>query len=165
MLTKRGKYGLKALIHLARLKPGERALGSEIADANNIPKKFLDAILAELRRGGLVHTRKGPGGGYTLARDAGRITLGEIIRILDGPLSPLRCASRSAYEPCDDCTSPARCAVRLAMLEVRDAMAGVLDHTTLDDMLADRRRARQVRASASGGGIEGSRRRSRRALA
>lgn len=148
MLTKRGKYGLKALIHLARLPPGEKALGSEIAAENSIPKKFLDAILAELRRSGLVRARKGPGGGYSLARDASAIMLGEIVRALDGPLSPIRCASRSAYEPCDDCASITTCAVRLAMLEVRDAMAGVLDHTSLAAMVADKRPARRPRQPA-----------------
>lgn len=135
MLTNKGKYGLKALAHLARLKPGQTVRAIEIATADNIPKKFLDAILGELRREGIVVSQKGPGGGYALARDASEITLGEVIRVLDGPLAPIRCASRKSYQPCTDCRSVARCTVRLAMLEVRDAVAGILDRTSLDQML------------------------------
>lgn len=136
MLTNKGKYGLKALARLARLKPGQSARAVEIAAADNIPKKFLDAILGELRRENIVVSKKGPGGGYALARDASDITLGEVIRVLDGPLAPIRCASRKSYQPCTDCRSVARCAVRLAMVEVRDAVAGVLDKHTLDQMMA-----------------------------
>lgn len=135
MLTKKGKYGLKALAYMARLRPGQSVRAIEIASAENIPKKFLDAILGELRRENIVLSQKGPGGGYALARDASAITLGEIIRVLDGPLAPIRCASRKSYQPCTDCRSVARCTVRLAMLEVRDAVAGILDQTSLDRML------------------------------
>ncbi len=134
MLTKKGKYGLKALLYLARLAPGESAFGADIAADNNLPKKFLDAILVELRNDGLVRSKKGPGGGYTLARPASQISIGQVVRLLDGPLAPIRCASRTAYRPCDDCVSVAKCGVRIAMLEVRDAMAAVLDHTSLEQM-------------------------------
>jgi Rrf2 family protein len=144
MLTKRGKYGLKALIHLARLPEGETAFGADIATENNIPKKFLDAILVELRNGGLVRSKKGPGGGYALARSANKISLGRAIRVLDGPLAPLRCASRTAYEPCEDCRSVRECTVRLAMLRVRDAMADILDNTSLADMLTEKQRAKRA---------------------
>jgi Rrf2 family protein len=146
MLTMKGKYGLKALSQLARLESGESALGAELAEANNIPKKFLDAILADLRRGGLVAARKGRGGGYSLVRPPERIMLGDIVRLLDGPLAPIRCASRTAYIPCADCENVARCSVRLTMLEVRDAMAAVLDNTSLADMLASAKGRRSTRA-------------------
>jgi len=148
MLTKKGKYGLKALLHLARLAPGETAPGAEIAAANNLPKKFLDAILVELRNDGLVRSKKGPGGGFALARPAGQISIGQIVRLLDGPLAPIRCASRTAYEPCDDCVSVAKCGVRIAMLEVRDAMAAVLDHTSLEQMARKNRVGARVRRPA-----------------
>lgn len=134
MLTNKGKYGLKALLHLARLAPGETALGGEIAAGNNLPKKFMDSILVELRNDGLVRSKKGPGGGYALARPARDISIGQIVRLLDGPLAPIRCASRTAYRPCNDCVSVKECGVRIAMLEVRDAMAKVLDNTSLEDM-------------------------------
>jgi Rrf2 family protein len=136
MLTAKGKYGLKALVHLSSLPAGETAQAIDIADANNIPKKFLDAILGELRNAGVVHSKKGPGGGYMLARPPGEIRLGVVIRTLDGPLAPIACASRTAYQPCDDCEDVSACAVRLTMVKVRDAMSDILDRLTLADMLA-----------------------------
>ncbi len=136
MLTAKGKYGLKALAHLATLEPGGMAQAIEIAEANNIPKKFLDAILGELRNAGIVYSKKGPGGGYMLARPASDIKLGHVVRALDGPIAPIACASRTAYQPCPDCDNVRRCTVRLAMMRVRDAMSDVLDRTTLADMLA-----------------------------
>ena len=135
MLTAKGKYGLKALVHLARLPAGETAQSQEIAAANNVPKKFLDAILGDLRNAGIVHSRKGPGGGYMLGRPARDIKVGNAIRILDGPLAPIACASRTAYRPCDDCKDVKTCAVRIAMTRARDTMAEVLDKMTIADML------------------------------
>jgi Rrf2 family protein len=134
MLTKKGKYGLKAMLHLAGYEPGEPSLVSEIANSNNIPKKFLDTILGELRNAGFVNSKKGKGGGYTLARPANEIRVGHIIRVLDGPLAPIQCASRSAYRRCDDCIDEKRCGVRLIMLEAREAISAVLDNRTLAEM-------------------------------
>lgn len=133
MLTKKGKYGLKALVYLAQIPQGELALVNDIATANNIPKKFLDAILGELRNAGFVNSRKGKGGGYRLARPATEINVGQIVRVLDGPLAPISCASRTRYEPCEDCDE-ITCQVRQVMLEVRQAIADVLDHRTLAEM-------------------------------
>lgn len=135
MLTKKGKYGLKALIELAALPPGETAFISDIAVRNDIPKKFLDTILLELRNAGFLRSKKGPGGGYALSRPATEIRIGHIIRTLDGPLAPIRCASRTAYEACDDC-NPETCQVRASMTIVRDAIAGVLDNMTLEQFVA-----------------------------
>ena len=95
MLTNKGKYGIKALVHLARLEPGESAQIAEIAQKNAIPKKFLDAILLDLRKAGLLRSKKGPGGGYALAQPARAIALGTVIRVLEGPIAPIACASRS----------------------------------------------------------------------
>ena len=134
MLTMKGKYGLKAMVHLAALPDGRMALAADIAEANAISKKFLDAILADLRAAGLVHARKGRGGGYRLARPAAQITAGHVLRVLDGPLAPIHCASRSAYQRCRDCPDERACAVRLAMIEVREAMASVLDAKSLAAM-------------------------------
>jgi Rrf2 family protein len=136
MLTKKGKYGLKALVHLAGLLPGQPALVNEIAAANNIPKPFLDAILGELRNAGFVRSRMGKKGGYMLARPAHEIQLGHVVRVLDGPLAPIPCASRTAYRRCDDCTSEEKCSVRLMMLEVRNAIATLLDNRSLADLRA-----------------------------
>ncbi|MET3789876.1 RrF2 family transcriptional regulator [Aquamicrobium terrae] len=134
MLTKKGKYGLKALVHLSRLPAGQLAFVNDIAVANKIPKKFLDAILVELRNAGFVESRKGKDGGYRLARPASEIRIGHVIRVLDGPLAPLACASRTQYVRCEDCRDEAACEVRHMMLEVREAIAHVLDGRSLAAM-------------------------------
>ena len=136
MLTKKGKYGLKAMLHLAAYPPGAPSLVSDIAEANNIPKKFLDTILGELRNAGFVNSKKGKGGGYTLAKSPQQIRVGHIIRVLDGPLAPIQCASKTAYRRCDDCEDEDHCGVRLLMLEAREALATVLDNRTLAEMRA-----------------------------
>ena len=134
MLTNKGKYGLKAMLHLAKLREDEIAQVAQIAKANNIPKKFLDQILADLRRVGLVHSKKGKSGGYALTKPAHEILVGQIIRAIDGPIAPFLCASMTAYRPCDDCDEDV-CAVRWVMIEARNALASVLDTKTLADML------------------------------
>src|ERR1700751_973544 len=134
MLTAKGKYGLKALAYLSCLEAGERAQAVAISKAGNIPKKFLDAILGELRKAGVVFTKKGPSGGYMLARAPSDIKIGDVRRSIEGPLAPIGCASRSAYEPCPDCKSVKACAVRLTMMKVRDAISEVLDRMTIADM-------------------------------
>jgi Rrf2 family protein len=136
MLTKKGKYGLKAMVHLAGAEPGRPMLVNEIAEQNGIPKKFLDTILGELRNAGLLHSKKGKGGGYSLGRPASEIRVGHIIRVLDGPLAPIACASKTAYQRCDDCTDEKQCAVRMMMLEVRQAISTVLDNRSLAEMRA-----------------------------
>ncbi len=133
MLTKKGKYGLKALVHLSRMPAGQLAFVNDIAVRNNIPKKFLDAILGELRNAGFVQSRKGKDGGYRLARAAEDINIGHVVRVLDGPLAPIQCASRTQYQRCEDCDEPT-CQVRHMMLEVRQAIAEVLDNRSLAAM-------------------------------
>lgn len=136
MLTMKGKYGLKAMLHLARLPGAELALSADIARDNAISKKFLDAILRELRIAGLVATRKGRAGGYRLSRAPGEIMVGQVIRALDGPIASIQCASRSDYLPCHDCADALVCPVRLTMLDVRDAIAAVLDGRSIADVVA-----------------------------
>jgi Rrf2 family protein len=136
MLTKKGKYGLKAMVHLARRPVGEATLVNDIANANEIPKKFLDTILGELRNAGFVFSKKGKGGGYSLARPAHEIKVGHIVRVLDGPLAPIACASKNSYRRCEDCADEQHCCVRLVMLEARNAIATVLDNRTLAEMRA-----------------------------
>ena len=136
MLTKKGKYGLKAMVHLAGRPVGEATLVNDIANANEIPKKFLDTILGELRNAGFVFSKKGKGGGYALARPAHEIKVGHIVRVLDGPLAPVACASKNSYRRCEDCADEDHCCVRLIMLEARNAIATVLDNRTLAEMRA-----------------------------
>ncbi|MGE5548664.1 MAG: RrF2 family transcriptional regulator [Solirubrobacterales bacterium] len=136
MLSSKAKYGLKAMVHLARRESERAVLIMEIAEAERIPKKFLDAILLDLKNHGLLNSKKGKGGGYSLARPAASITVGEIVRILDGPLAPVPCVSRTAYRRCDDCRDETTCAIRAVMGDVRDAIASILDNTTLAGMAA-----------------------------
>ena len=146
MLTKKGKYGLKALVHLSKMPPGQLAFVGDIAAKNNIPKKFLDAILGELRNAGFVQSRKGKEGGYRLAKLPSEIKIGHVVRVLDGPLAPIQGASRSRYQRCEDCDE-ATCQVRHMMLEVRHAVAELLDNRSLaamrdaanDDLVAELR--------------------------
>jgi Rrf2 family protein len=133
MLTKKGKYGLKALIYLARMPAGRLAFVNDIAVANNIPKKFLEAILGELRNAGFLLSRKGKDGGYRLAKPAADIKIGHVIRVLDGPLAPIACASRTQYKRCEDCDE-VTCEVRHVMLQVRQSMSDLLDNRSLASM-------------------------------
>ncbi len=135
MLTNKGKYGLKALSALSLQQEGHLMGVAELAQANAIPKKFLDAILAELRNAGFVRSKKGKLGGYGLARPADEIMIGHVVRVLDGPLAPIPCASRTRFVPCDDC-EVATCQVRHLMLDVRNAIAEVLDKTSLSQLAA-----------------------------
>jgi len=134
MLSQRGRYALKALINLARLETGSRQV-SAIAAEESIPRKFLEAIMSDLRRAHLVHSARGKMGGYKLSRPADLITFGEVIRITDGPLALIPCASRNFYRRCEDCHDEAACALRRIMARVRNEVSTILDRTTLADAL------------------------------
>lgn len=134
MLSRKAKYGLKALLVLAQHVSGEPVLVSDLADREAIPKKFLEAILLELKRRGLVLSKKGKGGGYFLRRTPEEITFSDVIRALDGPLAAVPCVSQTAYATCAECVDEESCGVRVAMKEVRDATARILDNTTLADI-------------------------------
>ena len=148
MLSMKTKYGLRALLYLARQENQGPVLISELAAKENIPKKFLELILLDLKNHGILQSKKGKGGGYSLSRRPEAIKLGRVIRVLDGPLAPLPCASQTAYVPCDECEDEKTCGIRLVMKDVRDAMATILDNTSLADVL------RQVeKASAQKTGV------------
>ena len=138
-LSKRGEYGLRAMIDLAtqlnlREKPGGVVQIKDIAERQHIPAKFLEQILLTLKNNGLLHSRMGVGGGYYLARPANEISLGHIVRILDGPLAPIGCVSQMAYESCG-CPDERTCGLRLVMLDVRNAISNILDNITLTDVI------------------------------
>lgn len=126
MLTMKARYALRALSALADAD-GVRLRARMLAERSGTPQKFLDAILVELRDGGLVESRRGPAGGHALARPADATVLGGVIRVLDGPLARVRCASASAYRACPECPEPDACSLRAVMREARDAFARVLD--------------------------------------
>jgi phosphate-selective porin OprO/OprP len=146
MLSKRAKYGLKALLLLEREADRGAILIGEISIRERIPKKFLESILLTLKHHGVVQSRKGKGGGYLLGRRGSAISLGEVVRVLDGPLAPIPCVSHTAYARCEECPDEETCAVRLAMKDVRDATAAILDGTTLSAVNA---RTRQTNRSSS----------------
>jgi Rrf2 family protein len=131
MLSKKAKYALKALLALAAHPDDEPMRISDLAREEQIPAKFLELILLDLKNQGLVQSRKGKGGGYRLARDPAQIYLGQIVRMFDGPLAPVPCASQTAYVRCADCVDEAVCPIRLTMKEVRDATARILDGTSI----------------------------------
>ena len=131
MLSQRCRYALKALINLARAGGAPRGV-SLIAAEENIPRKFLEAIMSDLRRSGLVESTRGKSGGYKLICSPGRLTIGQIIRAVDGPIAPTRCVSASAYAKCDDCPDEMMCAIRPLMQEVREAISRAVDLKTLE---------------------------------
>ena len=133
-LSKRGEYGLKAMIDLASQdEPTAVSQIKDIAARQQIPEKFLEQILLTLKNAGLLRSRAGVGGGYYLAKVPADITLGQVVRTLDGPLAPISCVSQMAYERCV-CDDESTCGLRLAMLDVRNAITGILDKTTLADV-------------------------------
>lgn len=136
-LSKRGEYGLRALIRLAvaadKNEPTPMMQIKDISEQENIPTKFLEQILLALKNAGILQSRMGFGGGYYLAKTASEINLGQIVRILDGPLAPIRCVSQMAYEPCG-CPDENTCGLRMVMGDVRNAIANILDNTTLADV-------------------------------
>jgi Rrf2 family protein len=135
-LSKRGEYGLRAAIHLANAQKYSPDLLVQIKDISvqeQIPIKYLEQILLALKNAGLLHSKMGVGGGYYLAKAPEHISLGQIIRVLDGPLAPIRCVSQMAYEPCG-CPDEETCGLRMVMGDVRDAIANILDETSLADV-------------------------------
>jgi Rrf2 family protein len=130
-LSMKCKYALRALYRLTRDYEQGPVLIADVSETERIPRKFLEVILLQLKQAGIVDSRKGRGGGYLLAAPPDRITLGAVIRAIDGPLSPLPCARENARQPCRECSDKQICETRLVMREVRDAIAGILDHTTL----------------------------------
>ena len=145
-LSKRGEYGLRAMIMLAGTpKPGASLPVVQIKDISErekIPAKYLEQILLSLKNAGLLHSRMGVGGGYYLARPSAEITLGQIFRVLDGPLAPIRCVSQMSYEPCG-CPDEQTCGLRLVMGDVRSAISQILDHTSLADVAKRQEAVRQ----------------------
>ncbi len=133
MLSQKARYALRALLHLVEHGGDTPIQAGDIAQAQSVPRKFLEAILADLIRAGLVQSRRGRSGGYLLARAPDTISFAEIIRGIDGPLALVPCASQNFYARCGDCHDEATCAIRRVMLHVRDAAAQILDGTTLAD--------------------------------
>ena len=130
-LSKRTQYSLRALYALTRKFGEGPVLITTLAESETIPKKFLEQILVSLKSAGFVSSKKGKGGGYVLAQPPEKITIGSVIRAIEGPLAPLPCASETRFRKCDECVDIQTCGTRIVMRQVRDAMAAILDETTL----------------------------------
>lgn len=135
MLTKKSKYGIKALIYLGKKYGDQPVQIMRIATEEQIPKKFLEQILLELRNAGLLYSIKGAKGGYSLNKDPKDIRLTQVIRLLDGPIALLPCVSLNFYQKCDECKSEEVCGIRDAFIEVRDAMLQILNDTSIADII------------------------------
>jgi Rrf2 family protein len=150
-LSKKTQYALRALYVLAENYGQGPTLIAKMAAQESIPQDFLEAILLGLKRQGLVESKKGKGGGYLLSLPPEEVTMGSVIRLLEGPLAPLPCASETAYRKCEECVDAEVCGTRLVMRQVRDAMAEILDGTTLAQVCE---RVKEAKARASGRGDE-----------
>jgi Rrf2 family protein len=135
MLTRKTKYALNALSYLAKAQHRGPVLIAELAREERIPKKYLERILLDLKVRGILRSQKGKGGGYYLGRKPEQISVSEVVRLMDGPLAPVSCVSETAYERCSECRDEAACGIRLVMKEVRDAIANILDGTSLADLV------------------------------
>ncbi|MBV9769155.1 MAG: Rrf2 family transcriptional regulator [Bryobacterales bacterium] len=142
-ISKHTQYGLKAAIALGRRYGEGPVLIATLATEETVPLKFLEGILLDLKSRGVLESKKGKGGGYQLSRPPFAITIGSIIRLLEGPLAPLPCASETAFKPCPECVDIEHCGTRIIMRQVRDSIAGVLDKTTLADLIQQIEASRQ----------------------
>ena len=136
MLSQRCRYALKAMLNLARDTSGQSKQVSVLASEENIPRKFLESIMSEMRQHGMVESARGKTGGYRLSRPAELITFGDIMRHIDGPLALLACVSQNFYKRCDDCHDEKTCELRRVMSRVRREASDILDRTTLADAIA-----------------------------
>lgn len=144
MISQKAKYAMRALVALARVAPGTSLMIGEIAENQSIPKKFLEQILLDLKREGIVTSRRGKTGGYLMQRAPEEVSFGEILRLIDGPLAPLPCLSKVAYHRCADCSNESACEIRHVFAKVAEATRDILDGTTLADSLRDTDRGHSI---------------------
>lgn len=136
MLSQKTRYALRSLLYLVERGNSRPVQITEIAETQQVPRKYLELIMLDLKKAGMVTSQRGPGGGYVLARPANDITFGEVIRTIDGPIALVPCASVNFYHKCGDCHDEATCAIRKVMAMVRDDSARILDGTSLADARA-----------------------------
>ncbi len=133
MLSKKTQYAFKALMYLAQQREGEPVLIAEISQKRNIPLKFLENILLELKKQGILESKKGKGGGYYLAKAPEKIFLADVLRLIDGPIALLPCVSLHFYKQCGQCDEK-NCGLHRIMIEVRDANLAILENKTVADI-------------------------------
>jgi len=143
MISKKTKYGLKAIAFLAKQPPNTRVQIAAIAESENISQKFLESILLTLRKSGFLGSKKGKGGGYYLLKDPKEIKLASIFRILEGPIAMVPCVSLNFYEKCDDCPNEDECSVHRLMIQIRDNTLAILENNTLSDFIKSQKNKRK----------------------
>lgn len=146
MLSQKARYAVHALIVLAEYEGEEPLMIAEVAERARVPRKFLEQILLELKKRGIVRSVRGRAGGYLLGRDPKDITFADVLRIIDGPIALSPCASLTAYTKCNDCVDEKTCAIRKVLLAARDATASVLETRTLASMMGTGRRKTKAHA-------------------
>ena len=127
MLAQKTRYALRSLLYLAEERDGEPMQLARIAETQRVPPKYLELIMLDLKRAGLIRSTRGPRGGYRLARPPEQISFGDVVRVLEGPIALVSCASTNFYEPCGDCHDEETCAIRRAFAIVRDQTTQILD--------------------------------------
>lgn len=148
-ISKKAEYGLRALINLGIAGELDRGLvtASDLAACDNLPLKFVEQIMGDLRAAGIIDTKRGRFGGYFIAKPMNTIKIGDLVRLLDGPLAPIGCASHTAYEACS-CPDETHCGLRMLMIDVRNAISNILDRYTLENIVEVT--LRKIRRDGSG---------------
>lgn len=135
MLSKKTKYAINALVYLAKQEPKKPVLISEISEKSNIPKKFLETILLDLRNAGILNSKKGKGGGYYLLKDAKEVNLADVVRLFDGAIGLIPCVTHKYYEKCDECEDEITCGIRQTFLSIRNETVEMLKQSTLSQII------------------------------
>lgn len=136
MLSQKTRYALRALLHLAESEQGKSVQAAEIARLQQVPRKYLELILLDLKKAGFIASRRGPGGGYVLARPSAEISFADVLRATEGPIALVPCASLNFYARCGDCHDESSCAIRRVMARVREDTVRTLSQTSLADAAA-----------------------------
>jgi len=143
MLTKKAKYAIKAMIYLSKKKKGEHALISEISDSEHIPKKFLEAILLDLRKAGYLGSKKGKGGGYYLIKSPEEVNMADVLRLFEGAIALIPCVAHKYYEPCEECTDEETCAIREVFRIVREQTVAILKENNFAEVIAKEKKLKR----------------------
>lgn len=136
MISQRARYAFKAMVALARAKPGEGLQIRQLCEQEKLPRKFLEQILLSLKAAGYITSRRGRDGGYEMLKDPEKIHIGPLLRTVDGPIAPLPCLSRTAYRRCEDCRDETACGLRAILADTHEAVLAILEKRTLAEALA-----------------------------